>query len=114
MGKATDGAKTKTAASVVKPTKPNVPAPPSGEQSAQASGEQGAQDASGRPRPAGGAEHVVEVSMKVEQGRVVEAAVKNPRAGMASYEALALRLARQRRYPDAFNGPDTLQLKVIP
>ena len=52
--------------------------------------------------------------MKVEQGRVVEAAVKNPRAGMASYEALALRMARQRRYPDAFNGADTLQLKVKP
>lgn len=104
-GKATDGAKTKTAASVIKQTKPNAPAPPSVEQSAQ--------DSPGRPRPAG-AEHVVQVSMKVEQGRVVEAAVKNPRAGMASYEALALRLARQRRYPDAFNGPDTLQLKVKP
>jgi hypothetical protein len=105
-GKATDGAKPKTAASAIKPTKPNAPAPPSVEQSAQGSPE--------RSRPGGGAEHVVQVSMKVEQGRVVEAAVKNPRAGMASYEALALRLARQRRYPDAFNGPDTLQLKVKP
>jgi hypothetical protein len=113
-GKATDGAKTKTAASVIKPTKPNAPAPPSAEQAAQASVEQGAQGSPERSRPGGGAEHVVQVSMKVEQGRVVEAAVKNPRAGMASYEALALRLARQRRYPDAFNGPDTLQLKVKP
>jgi hypothetical protein len=101
-GKATDGAKTKTAASVIKPTKPD------------ASAEQSAQGSPGRSRPGAAAEHVVQVSMKVEQGRVVEAAVKNPRAGMASYEALALRLARQRRYPDAFNGPDTLQLKVKP
>ena len=104
--KATHGAKSKTAASVIKPTKPDAPAPPSAEQSAQGS--------PGRSRPGAAAEHVVQVSMKVEQGRVVEAAVKNPRAGMASYEALALRLARQRRYPDAFNGPDTLQLKVKP
>ena len=113
-GQATDGAKLKAAASVIKPTKPSAPAPPSAEQAAQASVEQGAQGSPGRERPGGGAEHVVQVSMKVEQGRVVEAAVKNPRAGMASYEALALRLARQRRYPDAFNGPDTLQLKVKP
>jgi hypothetical protein len=104
-GKATDIAKAKTMAGALKPTKPNAPA--------ASSTEPGAQGTARREQPAGGA-HVVQVSMKVEQGRVVEASVNNPRAGMSSYEALALRMARQRRYPDNFNGADTFQLKVRP
>jgi hypothetical protein len=31
---------------------------------------------------------------------------------MAAYEALALRLARQRRFPADFSGRETLRLKV--
>lgn len=104
-GKATDIAQAKTLAGALKPTKPNAPA--------ASSIEPGAQGAARRDQRAGGA-HVVQVSMKVEQGRVVEASVNNPRAGMSSYEALALRMARQRRYPDNFNGADTFQLKVRP
>jgi hypothetical protein len=38
----------------------------------------------------------------------------NPRAGAGAYEALALRMARQRRYPDNFTGGDTLKVRVKP
>ena len=69
--------------------------------------------------PAGGeraaaarGESSVRVLLRVERGRVLQAVVQNSRPGMESYEALALRMARQRRYPEGFNGQDTLQLKV--
>ena len=54
----------------------------------------------------------VQVSLTVEQGRVVRAEVSDPRPGMSAYEALALRLARQRRFPADFSGRETLRLKV--
>lgn len=57
-------------------------------------------------------DYVVRVVMRVEGGRVVQAAVQNSRPGMEAYEALALRMARQRRYPEAFSGQDALQVKV--
>lgn len=56
----------------------------------------------------------VRVLMRVERGRVLQAVVQNSRPGMESFEALALRMARQRRYPKDFSGSDTLQLKVQP
>ncbi len=59
-------------------------------------------------------DYVVQVVMKVEHGRVLQAVVKNSRPGMEDYEALALRLARQRRYPDDYSGQETLRLKVKP
>jgi hypothetical protein len=54
----------------------------------------------------------VQVRLTVEQGRVVRAEVSNPRPGMSAYEALALRIARQRRFPTDFSGQETLRLKV--
>jgi|GEM_PF-1076215 len=63
-----------------------------------------------RAKGAGG--HVVQVRMTIERGRVLRAEVSNPRAGMAAYEALALRMARQRRYPEEFSGQETLRLPV--
>lgn len=54
----------------------------------------------------------VQVRLTVEQGRVVRAEVSDPRPGMSAYEALALRLARQRRFPADFSGQETLRLKV--
>jgi hypothetical protein len=58
--------------------------------------------------------YVVHVLMEVKDGRVTEARVLNPRSGAGAYEALALRMARQRRYPDNFTGGDTLKVRVKP
>ncbi|MDT7603047.1 MAG: hypothetical protein QOF61_1044 [Acidobacteriota bacterium] len=58
--------------------------------------------------------YVVHVLMEVKDGRVTQARVLNPRAGAGAYEALALRMARQRRYPDNFTGGDTLKVRVNP
>lgn len=74
-----------------------------------------ARKASGGVSSAGAAGgYVVRVVMEVKDGRVTEARVMNPRAGAGAYEALALRTARQRRYPDKFTGGDTLKIKVKP
>lgn len=58
--------------------------------------------------------YVVNVLMEVKDGRVAEARVLNPRPGAGAYEALALRMARQRRYPDDFTGGDTWKIRVKP
>lgn len=69
-------------------------------------------------RQAGGdgvpAGHVVQVLMEVRNGQVTSARVLNPRPGAADYESLALRMARQRRYPENFTGAERLQLRVKP
>jgi hypothetical protein len=41
----------------------------------------------------------IEVVVRVENGRVAQAFIAHPQPGMEAYEALALRIARQRRYP---------------
>jgi hypothetical protein len=56
----------------------------------------------------------VKVVLRVERGRVLRAVVQNPHAGMESFEALALRIARQRQYPKDFSGSDVLQIDVKP
>lgn len=56
----------------------------------------------------------VKVLLRVERGRVLNAVVQNPHAGMESFEALALRIARQRQYPKEFTGRDVLQIDVKP
>ena len=58
--------------------------------------------------------HVVQVLMEVRNGQVTSARVLNPRPGAADYESLALRMARQRRYPENFTGAERLQLRVKP
>ena len=58
--------------------------------------------------------HVVQVLMEVRNGQVTSARVLNPRPGAADYESLALRMARQRRYPESFTGAERLQLRVKP
>jgi hypothetical protein len=54
----------------------------------------------------------IKVVMQIENGRVLKAAVANPKPGMDSYEALALRIARQRRYPATLNGGQTVTIDV--
>ncbi len=59
-------------------------------------------------------ERTVKVLLRVERGRVLQAVVQNSNTKLASFEALALRIARQRQYPPDFSGSDVLQLKVKP
>ena len=52
--------------------------------------------------------------MQVENGRVLKASIANPKPGMESYEALALRIARQRRYASTVNGRETVTITASP
>jgi hypothetical protein len=56
----------------------------------------------------------IRVVMQVENGRVLKASIANPKPGMESYEALALRIARQRRYASTVNGGETVTVTVRP
>ena len=50
--------------------------------------------------------------MQIENGRVLKASIANHKPGMDSYEALALRIARQRRYPATMSGGETVTISV--
>jgi hypothetical protein len=50
--------------------------------------------------------------MQIENGRVAKASIAGHKAGMDSYEALALRIARQRRYPSKATGQETVRITV--
>lgn len=54
----------------------------------------------------------IKVVMQIENGRVLKASIANPKPGMDSYEALALRIARQRRYPATQTGGETVTINV--
>ena len=61
------------------------------------------------PEPASQA---IKVVMQIENGRVLKASIANPKPGMDSYEAMALRIARQRRYPPTLTGGETVTISV--
>jgi hypothetical protein len=54
----------------------------------------------------------IKVVVQVEAGRVTRAFVEEHRAGMEAYEALALRIARTRRYAATANGRDTVTVRI--
>ncbi|MBA2703065.1 MAG: DUF4388 domain-containing protein [Blastocatellia bacterium] len=54
----------------------------------------------------------VNVVMKIENGRVSQASIANHKAGMDGYEALALRIVRQRRYASKLTGEETVRISV--
>jgi hypothetical protein len=56
----------------------------------------------------------VDVVMQIENGRVLQASIANPRKGMDGYEAMALRIARQRRYPAKKKGQETVKIQISP
>jgi hypothetical protein len=56
----------------------------------------------------------VKVVLRIENGRVSQASIANHKPGMDAVEALALRIARQRRYPAKSKGPETVVIKVSP
>lgn len=54
----------------------------------------------------------IKVVMQIENGRVLKASIANHKPGMDNYEALALRIARQRRYPATTTGGETVTISV--
>lgn len=54
----------------------------------------------------------IKVVMQIENGRVLKASIANPKPGRDSYEALALRIARQRRYPTTTSGAESVTISV--
>jgi Flp pilus assembly protein TadD len=56
----------------------------------------------------------ITVVMEVKNGLITFASVKNHRQGLEDYEASALRLARQRRYPANKTGQEFVVVKVSP
>lgn len=56
----------------------------------------------------------IRVVMQIENGRVLKASIANSKPGMESYEAMALRIARQRRYAPTVNGGETVTITVHP
>ena len=54
----------------------------------------------------------IRVVMQIENGRVLKASIANPKPGRDSYEAMALRIARQRRYPATLTGGETVTINV--
>ncbi|HEV3468005.1 MAG TPA: DUF4388 domain-containing protein [Pyrinomonadaceae bacterium] len=72
----------------------------------------GTRRAAGLQAPRG--EYVVQVLVEVKDGRVTDARVWNPRPGAGAYEAVALKMARERRYPESFSGGERLRIRVKP
>ena len=58
--------------------------------------------------------HSVKVVLQIEGGRVTQASIANHRSGMEAYEALALRIARQRRYPSKGATQEMVSIRVSP
>ena len=56
----------------------------------------------------------IRVTMKIENGRVLQASIANHKPGRENYEALALRIARQRRYAPTANGGQIVTITVSP
>jgi hypothetical protein len=58
--------------------------------------------------------YVVQILVEVKEGRVTDARVWNPRPGAGAYESVALKMARERRYPESFSGSERLRIIVKP
>jgi Flp pilus assembly protein TadD len=56
----------------------------------------------------------ITVVIEVQNGRITFASVKNHRRGMEAYEASALRLVRERKYPSNKNGQDSVVVRISP
>lgn len=54
----------------------------------------------------------VQVTLRIEGGRVTRAFVAEHRQGMEAYEALALKVARARRYGAGTSGEETVLVKI--
>jgi hypothetical protein len=61
---------------------------------------------------AGTSAQVIKVTVRVEKGRVSEAFVEERQPGLEAYEALALRIARERRYSASASGQEKVSIKI--
>jgi Domain of unknown function (DUF4388) len=61
---------------------------------------------------AGANTQMIKVVVRVEGGRVSRAFVEEHRPGMEAYEALALRIARGRRYSASSSGQETVPISI--
>ena len=66
----------------------------------------------GSALPASSSGGTIKVVMHIENGRVLNASIANHAPGMDGLESLALRIARQRRYPAAKTGAETVTISV--
>ena len=66
------------------------------------------------PEPTAARKEFVEIAveLKIQDGRVAEAHVGNRRPGAEAFEATALHIARQRRYPPGTSRTETVVLRV--
>jgi hypothetical protein len=66
------------------------------------------------PEPTAARKEFVEITvvLKIEDGRVAEAHVGNRQPGAEAFEATALHIARQRRYPPGTSRTETVVLRV--
>ena len=55
----------------------------------------------------------VKVTLRVEAGRVTQANVAEHQPGLEAFEAMALRIARSRRYPPDASGQETVPVTII-
>ncbi|MDX6693927.1 MAG: hypothetical protein QOF02_1530 [Blastocatellia bacterium] len=67
---------------------------------------------SGGSDVAGAGAQTIKVAVRLERGRVTQAFVAEHRPGMEAYEALALRLARSRRYAATATGQETVMVRI--
>jgi hypothetical protein len=74
--------------------------------------QRGAQGGTGGGERAGANTQTIKVVVRVEGGRVSQAFVEEHRPGMEAYEALALRVARGRRYSAASSGQETVPVII--
>ncbi len=68
--------------------------------------------ASDEKSPANLTSRGIAVVIQVDEGHVTEAYIQNPQIGLGATEATALRLARQRRFPEGTKGKQTIILRV--
>lgn len=62
--------------------------------------------------PVSPSSRAIAVVVQIDEGRVTEAYIRDHQAGLGAYEATALRLARQRRYPKDITRKETVTLQV--
>jgi hypothetical protein len=55
----------------------------------------------------------VPVVIRIENGFVAEAYIKTHQPGLEAFEATALRIARQRRYPKETTGVETIVVQML-
>lgn len=61
---------------------------------------------------AGANARLIKVTVRVEQGHVTQAFVENHQPGAEAYEAMALRVARERHYSENAAGQETISIRI--